>query len=72
MLGRICSHPLSFGFGRILVVTHNDLYIEPGGGLQVAFSMQGATGWGWAMQLGLGFEGTRAPSSASLFHDECA
>jgi hypothetical protein len=63
-------------------VTHNDLYIEPGGGLQVAFSMQGATGWGWAMQLGLGFEGTRAPSSAShhsrflallsLFHDECA
>ena len=34
MLGRICSHTFSVGFGRILVVTCNDLYIEPGGGLQ--------------------------------------
>jgi hypothetical protein len=62
MLGRICSHTISLGFGRILVVTCNDLYIETGGGLQVGIlacrALQVGDG---AMQLRPGFGRDKGP-----------
>ena len=61
MLGRICSHTFSLGFGGTFVVTYNDLYIEPGVGLQWAFSTHGATGWEWTMRLGFGSGETKTP-----------